>query len=212
MMPAETEGQARQGRRRPGPHPRGETVLRVHPDRPRSGRPPGPRPALLLLPGHLRPRRRVRDPDGRRGPPPRRRSHPPARHPGRRRGLDLEPRHPVFPRGHPDRRFVPRPRAPARARETAGVHARRPQAALARCSGSPSWIAGDIPAICAAARVFPLAGRKAADLTTALGYFEHNAHRMHYAHFKSLGMFVGSGAVEAACKSDRRPANANYPA
>jgi len=61
--------------------------------------------------------------------------------------------------------------------------------------------AGDIPAICAAARAFPLAGSKAADLKTALGYFEHNAHRMHYAHFRSLGMFVGSGAVEAACKA-----------
>ena len=60
---------------------------------------------------------------------------------------------------------------------------------------------GDIPAICAAARAFPLAGKKAADLDTALGYFEHNAHRMRYAHFKSLGMFVGSGAVEAGCKS-----------
>jgi hypothetical protein len=24
---------------------------------------------------------------------------------------------------------------------------------------------------------------------------------MHYARFKSLGMFIGSGAVEAACKS-----------
>jgi len=30
---------------------------------------------------------------------------------------------------------------------------------------------------------------------------EHNAHRMRYAHFKKLGMFVGSGAVEAGCKS-----------
>ncbi len=60
---------------------------------------------------------------------------------------------------------------------------------------------GDIPAICAAARAFPLAGKKAADLDTALGYFEHNAHRMHYAHFKKLGMFAGSGAVEAGCKS-----------
>lgn len=60
---------------------------------------------------------------------------------------------------------------------------------------------GDIPAICAAARAFPLAGKKAADLDTALGYFEHNGHRMRYAHFKSLGMFVGSGAVEAGCKS-----------
>lgn len=60
---------------------------------------------------------------------------------------------------------------------------------------------GDIDAICAAARVFPLAGRKAADLATALGYFEHNAHRMRYAHFKKLGMFVGSGAVEGGIKS-----------
>jgi hypothetical protein len=61
--------------------------------------------------------------------------------------------------------------------------------------------AGDIPAICAAARVFPLAGKKGAELSTALGYFEHNACRMHYAHFKKLGMFIGSGAVEAGCKS-----------
>ena len=60
---------------------------------------------------------------------------------------------------------------------------------------------GDIAAICAAARAYPMAGKKAADLDTALGYFEHNAHRMHYAHFKTLGMFVGSGAVEAGCKS-----------
>jgi hypothetical protein len=60
---------------------------------------------------------------------------------------------------------------------------------------------GDIPAICAAARAFPMTGRKARDLDTALGYFEHNAHRMRYAHFRELGMFIGSGAVEAGCKS-----------
>ena len=60
---------------------------------------------------------------------------------------------------------------------------------------------GDIDAICAAARAFPLAGKKAADLNTALGYFEHNAHRMRYDRFKNLGMFIGSGAVEAGCKS-----------
>jgi hypothetical protein len=58
---------------------------------------------------------------------------------------------------------------------------------------------GDIGAICAAARTFPLAGKKAGDLGTALGYFEHNAHRMQYARFKKLGMFAGSGAVEAGC-------------
>jgi len=60
---------------------------------------------------------------------------------------------------------------------------------------------GDIPAICAAARAFPLAGKKARDLDTALGYFEHNAHRMRYSDFRNLGMFIGSGAVEAGCKS-----------
>ena len=61
--------------------------------------------------------------------------------------------------------------------------------------------AGNIDAICAAARVFPLVGKKASDLRTALGYFEHNAHRMQYAGFKKLGMFTGSGAVEAGCKA-----------
>jgi hypothetical protein len=53
---------------------------------------------------------------------------------------------------------------------------------------------GDASAICAAARAFPLVGKKADDLETALGYFEYNAHRMQYADFKSLGLFIGSGA------------------
>ncbi len=34
-----------------------------------------------------------------------------------------------------------------------------------------------------------------------LGYFEVNAHRMRYARFRDLGMFVGSGAAEAGCKA-----------
>ena len=58
--------------------------------------------------------------------------------------------------------------------------------------------AGDIPALLSAAREFPLAGAKAEALDTALGYFENNAHRMRYQHFRSLGMFTGSGAVETA--------------
>lgn len=60
---------------------------------------------------------------------------------------------------------------------------------------------GDIDAIISAARVFPLAGVKAEELDTALGYFGTNAHRMRYKHFRSLGMFVGSGAVEAGCRA-----------
>ena len=60
---------------------------------------------------------------------------------------------------------------------------------------------GDIGAITAAARVFPLTGARADELDKALGYFQNNAHRMRYQHFRSLGMFVGSGAVEAGCKA-----------
>jgi hypothetical protein len=61
--------------------------------------------------------------------------------------------------------------------------------------------AGDIPALLSAARKFPLTGVKAEALDTALGYFETNAPPMRYQHFRSHGLFVGSGAVEAGCKS-----------
>jgi hypothetical protein len=58
---------------------------------------------------------------------------------------------------------------------------------------------GDIDGICAAARVYPLAGVKKGELDTALGYFENNAPRMRYKWFRSRGLFVGSGAVESGC-------------
>ena len=56
--------------------------------------------------------------------------------------------------------------------------------------------AGNIEAIITAARQYPLAGIKADELDTKLGYFERNAHRMRYQHFRDLGMFIGSGAIE----------------
>jgi hypothetical protein len=76
-------------------------------------------------------------------------------------------------------------------------------------TGYPGWLAarlheldaGDIGALLAAARALPLAGRKARERDKALAYFQTNAHRMRYAHFRSLGMFVGSGTVEAGCKA-----------
>jgi hypothetical protein len=40
-----------------------------------------------------------------------------------------------------------------------------------------------------------------AERATALAYFTTNAQRMRYAYFRDLGMFVGSGAVEAGCKA-----------
>ena len=60
---------------------------------------------------------------------------------------------------------------------------------------------GDIDGICAAARVYPLAGVKKEELDTALGYFENNAPRMRYHWFRSRGLFVGSGVVESGCKA-----------
>jgi hypothetical protein len=73
----------------------------------------------------------------------------------------------------------------------------------------PQWLedrsaeldAGDIEAITGAARAYPLDGIKASDLDRKLGYFERNAHRMRYQHFRDLGMFIGSGAIEGAIKA-----------
>jgi hypothetical protein len=60
---------------------------------------------------------------------------------------------------------------------------------------------GDIDGICRAARVYPLLGTKKAELDTALGYFQNNAPRMRYHWFRQCGLFVGSGVVEAGCKT-----------
>lgn len=38
-------------------------------------------------------------------------------------------------------------------------------------------------------------------LRKAIGYFQENAERMRYARFREQGLFVGSGVVEAGCKS-----------
>jgi hypothetical protein len=60
---------------------------------------------------------------------------------------------------------------------------------------------GDTDGICNAARAYRLTGVKKDELDTALGYFENNAPRMRYHWFRSRGLFVGSGVVEAGCKS-----------
>ena len=60
---------------------------------------------------------------------------------------------------------------------------------------------GDIEAISAAARLYDLSGPKADIIDKAVAYFESNAHRMRYAYYRKLGLFVGSGVVEAGCKA-----------
>jgi hypothetical protein len=60
---------------------------------------------------------------------------------------------------------------------------------------------GDIDGICRAGRAYRLAGIKKDELDTALGYFENNAPRMRYHWFRQRGLLVGSGVVEAGCKT-----------
>ncbi len=73
----------------------------------------------------------------------------------------------------------------------------------------PQWLqdrhaepgAGNIEAITEASRQYPLAGGKAEELDKKLGYFERNMHRMRYQHFRDLGMFTGSGAIDGGIKA-----------
>jgi len=60
---------------------------------------------------------------------------------------------------------------------------------------------GHIAGIEAAVRAYPLEGVKKDEVERELGYFLNNAHRMRYHWFRQCGLFVGSGVVEAGCKS-----------
>lgn len=60
---------------------------------------------------------------------------------------------------------------------------------------------GDVEALLGAARQLSLADAQTQEIEKALGYFETNQERMRYAHFRALGLFVGSGAVEAGCRA-----------
>jgi hypothetical protein len=60
---------------------------------------------------------------------------------------------------------------------------------------------GYIDGIEAAAREYPLEGVKKDEVEKELGYFLNNAPRMRYHWFRSRGLFAGSGAVEASCKT-----------
>jgi hypothetical protein len=60
---------------------------------------------------------------------------------------------------------------------------------------------GGIDGIAAAVREYPLEGVKEDEVEKELGYFLNNAPRMRYKWFRSRGLFVGSGVVEAGCKA-----------
>ena len=52
-----------------------------------------------------------------------------------------------------------------------------------------------------AAHHLPVLDTQMEEVEKALGYFEVNRERMRYAHFRELGIFVASGAVEAGCRA-----------
>jgi len=67
-----------------------------------------------------------------------------------------------------------------------------------------SWLwQGEVTRLLKAARKLGSAGGTAlsAVATTEVGYFEKNCHRMRYGEFRRQGLFIGSGVVEAGCKT-----------
>ncbi len=76
-------------------------------------------------------------------------------------------------------------------------------------TSQPDWLAqrladldaGNIPALLTAGQNLTFTGSLARERDKAIGYFEANAHRMRHQHFRALGMFIGSGTVEAGCKA-----------
>jgi len=62
--------------------------------------------------------------------------------------------------------------------------------------------AGDIETLVGnLARLRPSTTTGKDEVRKTSGYFESNAHRMRYADFRRRGLFVGSGVVEAGCKT-----------
>jgi hypothetical protein len=61
---------------------------------------------------------------------------------------------------------------------------------------------GDVEAVIAAlGRLRPSAQGAQKEVRTEIDYFRRNAERMRYAEFRRQGLFVGSGVVEAGCKT-----------
>lgn len=60
---------------------------------------------------------------------------------------------------------------------------------------------GDVEKVIAGLELLQPTSEKAKDeVRKAIGYFQANAERMRYSHFRSQGLFIGSGVVEAGCK------------
>jgi hypothetical protein len=70
----------------------------------------------------------------------------------------------------------------------------------------PAWIKwiedGNIEEIIKTAKQISAASDQISDeAKREIGYFEENIERMRYAEYKKMGLFIGSGVIEAACKN-----------
>ena len=72
------------------------------------------------------------------------------------------------------------------------------------------WMAARIPQlddanlrgiVASLRRLRPSTSNGKAEVESAIDYFRRNAHRMRYAQYRDEGLFVGSGVVEAGCKT-----------
>lgn len=61
---------------------------------------------------------------------------------------------------------------------------------------------GDVEGILTSmSRLRPKQGQAREEVRKAIGYFETNKDRMRYSDFRQQGLFIGSGVVEAGCKT-----------
>jgi hypothetical protein len=73
------------------------------------------------------------------------------------------------------------------------------EGAAARCTQLDAGAIGAVGASLRRRR--PREERATDEIAKAIEYFQTNAERMRYARFRSQGLFVGSGVVEAGCKT-----------
>jgi hypothetical protein len=52
-----------------------------------------------------------------------------------------------------------------------------------------------------ARRLLPRSGKRRKEALTHIGYFDKNTHAMRYAKFRAQGLFIGSGVIEAGCRT-----------
>ena len=60
---------------------------------------------------------------------------------------------------------------------------------------------GDVPALLSELRSLRVRGKRKEAARKTIGYFDNNKHRMRYGEFRAQGLFIGSGVVEAGCKT-----------